>query len=306
MKGPGQAHKPVMDFAVLLSKSPDFFTFSVSDIVFEREIWPSSGREKDFPTGAPTTAVSSLGDLHGDECSTSEGSVREVQVDESNTVAAAASFLRYQTIKEAKASMNSALSSSTNPPPFSCSLTGLVYVSVDELKHASRTPEFTTFDATCKTNKWDFAYILILGIDASWKNTVFAHCLLAHENEQLFLFTWRVAMPLLYGMKTMSAIRAVMSDGDPAAIVAVDNCISDRFIGDGDCKRKRCFFHTFCQTFNDFYASRVKRDGGVGRLVRSWARYIIFYEEEVADFKVKWERLIEWITNLEPFDLFTE
>ncbi len=81
MKGPGQAHKPVMDLAVLLSKSPDFFTFSVSDIVFEREFWPSSGREKDFPTGAPTTAVSSLEDLHGDECSTSAG----------NTVAAVVS-----------------------------------------------------------------------------------------------------------------------------------------------------------------------------------------------------------------------
>lgn len=174
------------------------------------------------------------------------------------------------------------------------------------MKHARRTPEFITFDATCKTNKWNHAYVMLLGIDSSWKNTVFAHCYLAHENTKSFSFVWTVAMPLLYGMSTMSAITAVMSDGDPQAIKAVDDAISYKFIGDGHAVRKRCFFHAFSQTFLEVYAARRTKDGGIGELVRKRARYLIFYEEKPVEFEMKWLSLIKWLTHRTAGGCFKE
>jgi hypothetical protein len=55
----------------------------------------------------------------------------------------------------------------TSGQSFYIQLQGIAYNNMSDLARARRYPEFITFDCTCKTNRDNLSYLLLLGMDGS-------------------------------------------------------------------------------------------------------------------------------------------
>jgi len=172
----------------------------------------------------------------------------------------------------------------------------LIYISSSEMLEARRFPEAIMFDCTCKTNKYNYAYMFMLGCNSSWFTTIFGHCLLLKETYVNFQFIWAIGMRVIYG-RTMDCVLNVITDGDPNMINAVESVIEQKLIGNGGTVRNRCYYHAICQTFSDAYGAYKCNDGGIGFTVLRCVKVIIFYAESKQELLKEWKALTSWLSN---------
>ena len=108
---------------------------------------------------------------------------------------------------------------------------GLAYVNKDEMLRAARFPQVIQVDTTAKTNSSDYYFMLPVGIDSHWKNSVFARIYLLAETTNQFLLIWTIYLELIFGPDALAATRVVMSDGDSQLIASIDFAISEGYVG---------------------------------------------------------------------------